>query len=228
MRYAVCLAPDVLLLIALLRMTYVGLHAERRWMFFFLCAWLAYSTITLFLIQIWEAGSANYMEAFLALSAGAWLCGAPALLAASHRLSQHFWQSCSVGAIVLIAALASRYALLSHGVSPLAKLLVLNAWLAVIFGSVFLLASSGAGNPDALLWRCAGAFFLIFGFGYLTIGALELGRWSYPAVVILASLAWLALALFVKPTHECIFNHEKLAFASAAYLTPVTSRRSRG
>lgn len=228
MRYAICLAPDVLLLIALLRMTYVGLHAERRWMFFFLCVWLAYSTITLFLSQIWEASSASYMEAFLALSACAWLCGAPALLAASHRLSQHFWQSCSVGAIVLIAALASRYALLNHGMSPLSKLLVLNAWLAAIFGSVFVLASTGAESPEALLWRCAGAFFLLFGFGYLAIGALELRKWSYPALVILASLAWLALALFVKPTHERIFNHEKLAFSSAAYLTPIASRRSRG
>ncbi|GEM_PF-1804975 len=224
-RYAICLAPDVLLLIALLRMVYIGLHAERRWMFLFLCAWLCYSIVALFIGQIAPVTSSGYAMIFLLACGAVWLCGAPELFRAAGQVAQLPRQAAAVLGVLAIAGLASRYAVLNSSLSQLAKYFALNAWIAVIFGATFLLASAGAEKPDALLWRCAGAFFLIFGFGYLLIGALRLGTWSYPALVLLASLAWLALALFTRPTPEHVWNHGKLALARSAYFAPLHAKK---
>jgi hypothetical protein len=228
MRYGLHLLPDAFLLIALLRMTYVGLAAQRRAMFFFLCVWLIYSLAALFLSQIWPVNSPQYAHRFFFLSLLAWLCGAPALWIASRTVIQSFWHTVVVLLVLLLASLASHFALLNSLMSPIAKMLASNCWIAVVFASVFWFASVGAESPDLYLWRCCGVFFLLFGFGYLFIGMLRPGVWAYVCLVLAAAVVWTALAWFIGPHPEHLFNLEKLALAPAAFRIPALARRRNG
>src|SRR6266404_2704800 len=136
MRYGLDLLPNLVLLVALLRMAFVGMASQRTSMFFFLCAWLVYSLVTLFMGQIWLDYSHAYNVAFFSFSLPAWLCAIPALWIASRRLS------CGNAVIVLcvfaMAAAASRFAMLNSSMIWTAKLLSINCWVAIVAGSIFL------------------------------------------------------------------------------------------
>jgi hypothetical protein len=218
MRYGIHLLPDAFLLVALLRMTFVGLAAERRAIFFFLCAWLVYCFVTLFLGQLWPAGSSQYALRFFILSAAAWACAVPALWLASRVAVRSLAHTAVIMLVVLMASGASRLALENFSMSPIAKLLAIHFQFAVVAGTVFWFASLGAEGPDLYLWRCCGIFFLLFGFGNLAIGMLRPGAWAYACLVLAAAVVWVALAWFIGPHPEHLFNLEKLALVPSARL----------
>lgn len=228
MRYGLHLLPDAFLLIALLRMTYVGLATERRAIFFFLCAWLAYSFVALFLGQIWPIGTHEYTVRFLMLSAATWLCGMPAIWLASRAAARSLAHAGIILLVLLMASGAARFALATGSSSPLGKLLALNCWIAVVAGTIFYFASVKAEGPDLYLWRCCGAFFLLYGFGYLSIWMLRPGAWAYACLVLAVAIVWIALAWFIGPHPDRLFNLEKLAIVPAAYRAPSLARRARG
>jgi hypothetical protein len=224
MRYGIHLLPDAFLLVALLRMTFVGLATERRAMFFFLCAWLAYSFATLFLAQVWPADSLQYARWFFALSMVAWACGVPALWFASRAAARSLACVAFILLVLTMASLASHFALANSSMVPIAKLLAVNCWIAVVAGAIFWFASTNEG-PDLYVWRCCGVFFLLFGFGYLFIGMFRPGMWAYACLVLAATVVWIALAWFIGPHPDHLFNLEKLALVLAAYRTPALARR---
>jgi hypothetical protein len=224
MRYGLHLLPDAFLLLALLRMTFVGLAAQRRAMFFFLCAWLIYSFAALFLGQVWKVDSPQYALRFFFLSLLTWLCGIPALWIASRTVIRSLPHAAVVLFVLLAASLASHFAMANSSMSPIAKLLATNCWIAVIFASVFWFASVGAESPDLYLWRCSGVFFLLFGFGYLFIGMLRPGAWAYVCLVLAATVVWVALAWYIEPNRERLFNPEKLALVPAFRLRIYANR----
>ncbi len=228
MRYGIHLLPDAFLLIALLRMAYVGLAAERPAMFFFLCCWLIYCLMTLFLGQLWPADSKEYTTAFFVLSASAWIAALPALWAASLSATRTFAQTATILLVLVIACGASHFALENSSMSSIAKFLSVNCWVAVVAGAIFWFASVNAEGPDLYLWRCCGVFFLLFGFGYLFIGIFGPGVWAYACLVLTAGVVWIALAWFIGPHHDHLFNLEKLALVPAAYRTPALARRRNG
>lgn len=213
MRYTLQLLPDALLLLALLRMTFVGLAGQRRAMFVFLLAWLIYSFLLLFLGQIWPVSARSYVLWFFLLSIPAWLCATPALWIASRRLST--WHAIFILLILWIAAQGSRLALLNASMSWTAKLLVINCWIAGIAGAIFFFASVRAESPDLYLWRCTGIFLLLFGFGYLLIGMVRPGPWAQAVFVIAGAAVWFALAWLIGPRPEHLVNPEKLATVSS-------------
>lgn len=219
MRYAICLAQDVLLLIVLLRMTYLGLHAQRRLMFLFLCAWFVACVAGLFCAQVMDIASPRYAAIFFSCSAAAWVCGIPEVSRASFALARSAWQAAAVAGVLLMAIAACYFAVRNSAMRGLARDLALNYWIAMVFGATFTLAATEAApeSPDRLLWRAAGAFFLIFGFGHLAVGALRLGAWSYAATAAAGCAVWLALAFYLTPNHEQLFNLEKLGLVSSAY-----------
>lgn len=218
MRYGIHLLPDAFLLIALLRMTFVGLAVERRAIFFFLCAWLVYSFVALFLGQIWPTDTREYAVRFLAFSAAAWCCATPALWIASRAAARSLAHTAVILLVALMASGAARLALSTSTTTTLAKLLALNYWIAVVAGTIFWFASVKAESPDLYLWRCCGVFFLVYGFGYLFIGMLRPGAWAYVSLVLSVTIVWIALAWFLGPHPERLFNPEKLA------LVPSTQR----
>jgi hypothetical protein len=222
MRYGIHLLPDAFLLVALLRMTYVGLASERRAIFFFLCAWLAYSFLALFLSQVWPAASPQYAVRFFVLSLATWLCGLPALWLASKAAVRSLPHTAAILLVLLMASGASRLALANSLMAPIAKMLAVNCWIAVIFASIFWFASVKAESPDLYLWRCCAVFFLVYGFGYLFIGVLRPGMWAYIGLILAATVVWIALAWLIGPRHEHLFNPEKLA------LIPPTRTRMAG
>src|SRR5690349_1111542 len=93
MRYAICLAQDVLLLIVLLRITYLGLHAQRRLMFLFLCAWFVACVAGLFCAQVMDISSPRYAAIFFSCSAAAWACGIPEISRASFVVARSAWHA---------------------------------------------------------------------------------------------------------------------------------------
>jgi len=207
-RYGIHLLPDAFLLVALLRMTFVGLAAQRRAMFFFLAAWLAYSVAQLFLAQVFPTSSHEYALAFFYSTIAIWATSLPALYFASlHLGSLH---RAIALALLAISLAGVRLVMLTAGFTPVAKILAVNCWVAAATGAIFLFASAGAQNPDLILWRGAGAFFAFYGFGYLLIGCLRLNGWAYAAFVLSGAFAWAALAWFIGPTPDHLFNLEKL------------------
>jgi len=228
MRYGINLLPDAFLLIALLRMTYVGLAVQRRAMFFFLCAWLIYCFVTLFLGQLWPAGSPQYALRFFILSAIAWSCGIPALWIASRSLLRTPSGAAMVIVTLLLAAAGSHFALLNASTSPIAKLLAVNCWIAVVAGAIFWFASVKTEGPDLYLWRCCGVFFLLFGFGYLFIGMVRPGVWAYVCLVLAVTVVWIALAWFIGPHPDHLFNLEKLALVPSVRLRIALARQRNG
>lgn len=212
MRYGLYLLPDAFLLFALLRMTFVHLHTERRAMFCFLAAWLTYSIVTLFLAQVWPTDSIEYVRVFGWLSVAVWICGGPALIAAGQRVSQSYGYSAYAIGVLVTGYFGIRIALANSAFSSTGKILAVNCWCAAVAGSLFLFASIGAESPDKILWRCVGAFFFIFGYGYLFIGIMRSPAWAYAALIICSAVAWLALAWLAGPRHDHLFNLEKLAF----------------
>jgi hypothetical protein len=228
MRYGLHLLPDAFLLIALLRMTYVGLAAQRCAIFFFLCVWLIYSLAALFLSQIWPVSSPQYAHRFFFLSLLAWLCGVPALWIASRTVIQSLGHTVVVLLVLLLASLASHFALLNSSMSPIAKMLAINCWIAVVFASVFWFSSVKAESTDLYLWRCCGVFFLLFGFGYLFIGMFRTGVWAYVCLVLAAAVVWTALAWFIGPHPEHLFNLEKLALVPSLRLRIAIARTRNG
>jgi hypothetical protein len=208
MRYGLLLLPDLFLLVALLRMTRWGMAAQRREMFFFLCAWLVYSFVLLFLGQLWPIGSYAYNLRFFLLSLPAWLCAAPALWIASRRFTLGY--AVTAICVCAMAVIASRFVVLNLSMSPTAKLLALNCWASIVVGSIFLMASRGAEGTDLYLWRCCGIFFLLFGYGYLAIGLAQPGEWAMRVFVLAGAAVWCALAYYIGPRPEHLFNLEKL------------------
>jgi hypothetical protein len=208
MRYGLQLLPDAFLLVALLRMTFVGLAAQRRAMFFFLCVWLVFSVVTLFLGQIWPVGSHAYALRFFLLLLPTWLCAGPALWQASRQMSAR--HLVVAAAVTVMAMAASHFALENSSLSSIAKLLAMNCWAAVVVGSSFFFASMRTEGADLYLWRCSGIFFLLFGFGYLLIGMVRPGEWAMRVFILAGAAAWCALAYFIGPRPEHLFNLEKL------------------
>ncbi|HLZ92958.1 MAG TPA: hypothetical protein VKQ28_14690 [Candidatus Acidoferrum sp.] len=208
MRYGLHLLPNAFLLIALLRMTLVGMAGQRCAMFFFLCVWLIFSVSALFLGQVWPIESREYAVRFFILLLPTWLCSAPALWIASRRLA--FSHLATAAAVLLMAMAACRFAVLNASMSPIAKLLAMNCWAAVVVGTNFLLASAAAEGADLYLWRCCGMFFLIFGFGYLAIGMVRPGEWAMRIFILAGAATWCALAYFIGPRPEHLFNLDKL------------------
>ncbi len=225
MRYGIHLLPDAFLLLALLRMTFVGLATERRAIFFFLCAWLIYCLVALFLGQLWPASSPQYALRFFTLTAIVWSCGLPALWAASLSAARTLSQAATILLVFLVACLASHFALETRGISPIAQLLVINCWIAIVAGAIFWFASVKTHGPDFYLWRCCGVFFLLYGFGYLFIGVLRPGPWAYISLALAATVVWIALAWFIDPNHERLFNLEKLALIPSVRLQMALARR---
>jgi len=219
MRYGIHLLPDAFLLVALLRMAFLGLAAQRPAMFFFLCVWLAYCFTTLFLGQVWPADSHSYALAFFILTAFAWAAGLPALWGASLSATRTFTQAATILLVFVIACSASHFALETSAASPIAQLLAVNCWIAVVVGVIFWFASVKTEGPDLYLWRCCCVFFLLYGFGYLAIGILRPSAWAYICLALAATAVWIALAWFIDPNHEHLFNLEKLA------LVPTSSFR---
>ena len=229
MRYGLHLLPDAFLLLALLRMTFVHLHAERRAMFFFLASWLVYSLVALFLAQVHPAGSREYAAGFAWLTIVAWACGAPAIWLASSRVARSAGYSLAAAAVLFLAALSVKFIFGNVALGDTGKILALNSWAAVLAGTVFLFASVHAQAPDKLLWCAAGTFFALYGYGYIFIGMARPGAWAYPALVLLLSAVWLVLAWRVGANPEHIFNLEKLGWIPA--LLPraeVLTRTNRG
>ncbi|MBZ5702132.1 MAG: hypothetical protein LAN84_09815 [Acidobacteriia bacterium] len=229
MRYGLHLLPDAFLLLALLRMTFVHLHTERRAMFFFLASWLVYSLLTLFLAQVHPAGSPEYAAVFAWLTIAAWTYGAPAIWLASSRVARSAGYSIATAAVLFLAILSVKFIFENAALGATGRILALNSWAAVLAGAIFLFASVGAQAPDRLLWLAAGIFFLVYGFGYIFIGMLRPGAWAYPALVLVLSAVWLALAWRVGANPEHLFNLEKLGWIPA--LLPraqVLARANRG
>lgn len=217
MRYGLHLLPDALLLIALLRMTGVHLHSERREMFGFLSAWLAYSLFLLFVGQVREQNSHAYFLVFIVVTAFVWTTALPALWRPSVAVIYSPWRA-GLACISLVAAALLLDIVMRHATDiRVAELLGFNCWIAAVTGAIFLLASIGAEDPDRILWRGAGAFFLVYGFGYLLVGVARGGAWAYTALVLAASCCWFAFAWFIGPHPEHVFNLEKLALAPAAF-----------
>jgi len=217
MRYALHLLPSGLLLIALLRMTFVGLAIERRAVFGFLLAWLTYSLLLLFCAQIWPADSPEYLRAFVIASASVWPLAGPALHQAAGRLAQSAWHSAAALAVVALSIAGARYAMVNSSFAGAAKALAVNCFVAAIVGAVFALAAGRAEGPDRVLWGCAGAFFLTYGYGYLLTGILRPRSWAYLAFVFAGSAAWFALAWFIGPHPDVLFNLEKLGIIWPAW-----------
>lgn len=229
MRYGLHLLPDAFLLLALLRMTFVHLHTERRAMFFFLASWLVYSLVALFLAQVHPAGSPMYAAGFAWMTIVVWACGAPAIWLASSRIIRSTIYPLAVAIVLFLAAASVQYIFENAALGATGRILALNSWAAVLAGAIFLFASVGAQAPDRLLWLAAGIFFTVYGFGYIFIGMLRPGAWAYPALVLLLSGVWLALAWRVGANPEQLFNLEKLGWIPA--LLPraeVLARTNRG
>jgi len=212
MRYGLHLLPDVFLLLALLRMTFVHLHRERPAMFFFLAAWLVYSLLTLFLAQVHPVGSPEYILCFAWLTAGAWVCAGPAIWLASARIFRAPVFPLAIALLLWLASTAVLHIFENTGPGAAGKILALNAWTAVVAGAIFIFASMGAEAPDRLLWRAAGIFFVVYGYGYIFIGMLRPGAWAYPALVLILAAVWFALAWRVGANGEQLFNLEKLGW----------------
>jgi len=228
MRYAIHLVPDALLLVVLLRMTFVGLIFERRAMFIFLSAWLIYSLALLFLAQIISADSPTYVSTIAISSVAVWIISLPAMLQVTRALNRSFFQSICALAIIVVAYASIRLIRANPGFDDLAKFLAINCWISAVYGAMFLFASVHAENPDRVLWRGCGAFFLLYGFGYLLIGIYRPGGWAYPALVLSAGLVWLAMAWYIGPHPDHLFNLEKLALVPAAFRIPAVLRRNHG
>jgi hypothetical protein len=228
MRYGIHLLPDAFLLVVLLRMTFVGLAAERCAIFFFLCAWLLNCFVTLFLGQLWPTDSKDYATGFFILSAFAWLAGVPALWLASRSLSRTPSGMAMVIVTLLLAWGGCYFVVENSSMAPLAKLLAVNCWIAVVAGAIFWFASVKMEGPDFYLWRCCGVFFLLFGFGYMFIGIFRPGVWAYVCLVLAATVVWIALAWFIGPHPDHLFNLEKLALVPSVRLRIALAARSQG
>lgn len=229
MRYGLLLLPNAFLLVALLRMTFVGMATQRTSMFFFLCIWLLYSFVALFLGQIWPIGTHAYNVRFFWLSLPAWLCASPALWIASRRLTSG--RAATVLCVFAMAVAASRFAMLNASMSSTAKLLSINCFAAVVAGSIFALASLAAEGADRTLWCCTGIFFLIYGFGYLAIGMAQPGQWAMHVFILAGAAAWWALFYFIGPRPEHLFTLEKLGIIwsvakAFGFVIPIPLRRS--
>lgn len=235
MRYGLDLLPNLMLLVALLRMARVGMATTRPASFFFfsLCVWFVYSLVTLFLGQIWEDGTRAYQIAFLSCSVPAWLCAAPALWIASRRLS--LGSAIFVLVILAMAAGAARLAMLNSLMVGMAKLLAINYWVAVVAGTVLVLAAQRVEGAYATLWRCCGIFFLLFGFVCLAFGILRLDEqafhYAYIGFVLSVTVVWFALAYFIGPRPEHLFTLEKLGIIWSVakmfgFAIPIPVRRS--
>jgi len=212
MRYGLHLLPDAFLLLALLRMTFVHLHHERPAMFFFLAAWLVYSLLALFLAQVHPVNSPAYIFWFTWLTLAAWIYGAPAIWVASARIFRAPVFPLAIALLLCLAAAAVLHIFENTGPGAAGKILTLNCWAAVIAGAIFIFASVGAEAPDRLLWRAAGIFFIVYGYGYIFIGMLRPGAWAYPALVLILAAVWFALAWRVGANGEQLFNLEKLGW----------------
>lgn len=208
MRYGLLLLPDLCLLVALLRMTRWGMATQRREMFFFLCVWLVYSFVILFVGQIWPMNTHAYNVRFFSLALPAWLCAAPALWQASRRFTVGY--AIAAFCVCVFGLIASKFIVLHATMNSTAKLLALNCWASAVVGSTFLLASRGAEGADRFLWFFSGIFFLVYGYGYMAIGMARPGAWAIKVFVLAGAVTWCALAYYMGPRPEHLFNLEKL------------------
>lgn len=197
---ALYLLPDAALALVLARMRLVKLDRARPDLFIFLYAWLLYSLATLY---------SNAPTLHFAV----WLFAAAPLARASLRVvGENSPRALLAFAFPLPAALGLRA--LGNAAAELAA----GCIAASITGGIFLLASLATRHSplvtDVILWRGAGAYFLLFGV-VLPLPAL-LAPEFYPLLLLASAAVWLALAWFIRPTPDLLFNLEKLAIAGTS------------
>jgi hypothetical protein len=216
---AFLLLPDLALFLVLYRMAGVGLHRTRTGMFVFLSAWLLFSVALVIVSSPSPVHTVLFARIFrFGLLACSMIC-APALLSAADRIDRlpRDWR------IAVAPILIFSFVIILNIHSWTTKPFYLCAWVAV----VFLIASFGAGEPDATLWRGVGAFLLVFGVGSLLVYRFR-GSSAYDWVIIAGSLVWIALALSIDRTPDAIINPEKLALVPMARLAFGMLRGARG
>jgi hypothetical protein len=206
------LLPNLALFLVLYKMTGVKLHAERPALFVFFSAWLLYSLINV-LATAWAATNTPAFARFYFWSSIAvWLSGAVALAAPTSAILARPWLSALVPAALLAAGLLIRALLARLPGDASALALAITCFLAVAAGAVFFLASYAAGATDIVLWRGAGSFFLLFGFGLLTARLLGKSEAANTPVILACTLIWLALAWQVAPRPDALWNLERLGW----------------
>jgi hypothetical protein len=210
------LAPDAALLFVLMRMAGVKLAGERPAFFIFLCAWWAFSITSLLMAQRWAPGSPLYVKWFAYLTLATWACGVWPLVRAAERIPLPSYRCMLIFIAIGLAAFAAEriFARAGHSVSVSTQ--VASCWIAVVVGAVFLCAAWKAEQPDVTLWTGAGAYFVIYGGGILLAGQWRGGRALFPIVAAAGALAWAALAYYVGPHPDHLFNVDKLALLPIA------------
>jgi len=211
---ALYLLPNLALFAVLLRMIAVRLHLERPALFIFLHAWFAYSLITQF------AQSP-------ALHLGVWLFAIPAIFTATKKLliGSHLWPApalalCAAG--TLCGPVLARW-----GSSPSMLAFTVSCWLAITAGTIFLLASARAQDPDRKLWCGAGTHFVVLGGGMQVLAASAAAAAWFFLLPLATSAIWLLLAWFIAPTPDAIVATERLALSRQVPPQVVLARKGR-
>jgi hypothetical protein len=222
------LAPDAALLFVLMRMAGVRLAGERPAFFVFLCAWWAFSITSMVMAQRWAPGSPLYVKWFAYLTLATWAFAALPLFRAARRIPLPSYRCILIFLAIGLAAFAAEriFARADHSVSVSTQ--VASCWIAVVVGAVFLCAAWKAEQPDVALWTGAGAYFVIYGGGILLAGQWPGGRALFPAIAGAATLTWLALAYYIGPHADHLFNVDKLALLPFARRVFGIARSSLG